>query len=374
MAGELKPLDGIHVLDFTAFPPGGACTVMLADLGADVIRVESPALKGKPSLVVGQIALSRGKRSMTLDLRNPASSEILKRLSPGIDIVVENAKPGAMEGRGFGYPQACEANPAIIWCAITGFGQDGPNSDHAGHDLSYVAHSGLLGALSAEQPWHPGIALALQAGALSAVAAIQAALIQRGRTGKGAFIDLSLSEAAGWFLTCGINPLSDRPLIMPVTPDRRLYACADGRFVAIACSEPRTWAALCDHLGMPELKDTLHRAETAPATTAALAAIFLTRPAAEWVERLAPAGAAVTMFNHAGHLLSDPHIVARGSIAEVAGVPVPASPLRLATSDGCRTGTATAAPHRVGEDTEDVLAAAGFEPEDLAALARDGLI
>src|SRR5579871_581843 len=226
MTERLKPLDGIRVLDFTAFPPGGACTVLLADLGAEVIRVESPAAKGKPSLVVGQMAMSRGKRSIALDMRNPASSEILLRLAPTIDVVVENAKPGAMESRGFGYRQAREANPGLIWCAITGFGQEGPYSGHAGHDISYVAHSGLLSALSAE-PWEPGLSLSLQAGALSSVIAIQAALLQRAKTGEGAFIDLSLSEAAGWFLTCGINPLTDHALIMPATADRRLYACAD---------------------------------------------------------------------------------------------------------------------------------------------------
>jgi alpha-methylacyl-CoA racemase len=371
---NLAPLAGIRVLDFTAFPPGGACTVMLADLGADVIRVESPAQKGKPSLVIGQVALSRGKRSITLDMRNPASSEILRRLAATVDVVVENAKPGSMEERGFGYSHARAVNPGLIWCAITGFGQDGPYAEHAGHDLSYLAHSGLLGALSAEQPWHPALSLSLQAGALSAVVAIQAALLRRGQSGEGGFIDLSLSEAAGWFLTCGINPLSDRPYMLSATPDRRLYACADGRFIAVASAEPRTWGALCDTLGVPELKPNLHQADVAEATTKALADIFLTRPASEWVDRLAPTGAAVTIMNHASQLLGDPHVRARGSVVEAAGVPVPASPVRLAAPDGSRTGTATAAPHTVGEDTGDVLAAAGFSPDEIKALAENGLI
>ncbi len=143
----LKPLAGIRVLDFTALPPGGACTVMLADLGADIIRIESPARKGEPSLVIRQVALSRGKRSMTLDQRNPAASEILRRLASTVDVIVENGNPGVMEARGFGYSHARAANPKIIWCAITGFGQDGPYAKHAGHDFSYMAHSGLLGAL-----------------------------------------------------------------------------------------------------------------------------------------------------------------------------------------------------------------------------------
>jgi alpha-methylacyl-CoA racemase len=255
---------------------------MLADLGADIIRVESPAQKGKPSLVVGQIALSRGKRSMTLDLRNPASAEVLRRLAATVDVIVENAKPASMEERGFGYTHARAANPGIIWCAITGFGQNGPYAGHAGHDLSYLAHSGLLAALNPEQPWQPSLSLALQAGAFSAVVGIQAALLQRAQSDAGAFLDVSLSEAATWFLTCGIKPLSDRPFVLGATPDRRVYACADGRFVAVASAEPRTWEVLCDGLGVPQLKTHLRKPESAEATAGTLAAIFLTRPAAEW--------------------------------------------------------------------------------------------
>jgi alpha-methylacyl-CoA racemase len=138
-------------------------------------------------------------------------ADILLRLAPSFDVVVENAKPGAMEARGFGYRHAREQNPKIVWCAITGFGQTGPYAEHAGHDLSYLAHSGLLGALTPDLPWQPGLPLALQSGALAAVIGIQSALLQCARSGQGAFVDISLSEAATWMLTCGINPLSDRP-------------------------------------------------------------------------------------------------------------------------------------------------------------------
>jgi alpha-methylacyl-CoA racemase len=362
------------VLDFTAFPPGGACTVMLADLGADVIRVEPPSQKGKPSLVVGQVALSRAKRSITVDLRHAASGAVLQRLAAQVDVVVESAKPNVMEERGFGYREARVANRGIIWCAMTGFGQDGPYADHAGHDLSYLAHSGLLGALSAQQPWQPALSLSLQAAALCAVVGIQAALLQRARSGEGAFIDLSLSEAATWLLTCGINPLSDRPLLLPTTPDRRLYACADGRYLAVACAEPRTWGALCEGLGVPELKPNLHQRETAAATAAVLERIFLTRAAAAWVDQLAPLGAAVTVMNHAAQLLDDPHVRARGTVVESAGLPIPASPLRLRAPDGSRTVTDTTAPHTVGADTVDVLSTAGFSADELTRLAEQGVV
>ncbi|HEY3696808.1 CaiB/BaiF CoA-transferase family protein [Phenylobacterium sp.] len=370
----LKPLSGVRVLDFTAFPPGGYCTIMLADLGAEIIRVEPPARRGTPSLVVGQVALSRGKRSMTLDMRHPAAAGILKRLAPAIDVVVENAKPGAMEARGFGYSQARAENPRIIWCAITGFGQSGPYADQPGHDLSYMAHSGLLAALAPDLPWHPGVQIAVPNGAVMAVVGVQAALLQRARSGEGCLVDISLSECATWTLSGGINPLSEKPMVIAASPDRRLYACSDGRHVAVASAEPRTWAALCEALETPQIAAKLHDRAEAASTTETLAKIFLTRPAAEWVERLGPSGAAVTLVNHAKWLLDDPHIQARGSIVESAGVPVPANPIRLATPDGSRTATAAAAPHLVGEDTEDVLASAGFSQAEIEDLRGAGVV
>lgn len=366
-----KPLSGIRVLDFTAFPPGGLCTVTLADLGAEVVRIEAPALKGQPSLVVRQVAMSRGKKSITLDMRNPQANAVFERLVAHSDVVVENAKPGAMDSRGHGYTQARAVNPKIIWCAITGFGQNGPYAEHAGHDLSYLAHSGLLGALSPELPWHPASTLALQAGASAAVIGIQAALMQVARGGEGAFVDISLSEATSWLLTAGINPLSDKAYYLAPTPDRRLYACADGRFVAVASSEPRTWGALCDGLGVPELKPVLHKWENAQALMSQFAEIFATRTAAEWIDRLAPAGAAVTIVNHGPQLLDDPHVVARGSVVDVAGTPVPASPIRL-SNVGERTAVAT--PPLVGQDNDMVLAEAGFSAEEISGLAEAAII
>lgn len=370
----LKPLTGIRILDFTAMPPGGACTVMLVDLGAEVIRVEPPVNTGKPSLVVGQMGLSRGKRSMTLDMRNKASINVLERLAPSIDVVVENAKPGSMETRGFGYPQCNAINPGVIWCSITGFGQTGPYAEHAGHDLSYIAHSGLLGALSDQLPWQPGMALALQAGAQTAVVSILAAIIQRGVSGKGAFIDLSLSEAATWLLNCGINPLSDAPLFLPATADRRLYPCADHRFIAIACAEPRTWNILCDELKVPELKPFLHQQEHQQQATQTLTDIFRTRKATEWVEQLAPKGAAVTILNHGSDLLNDPHVRSRQSVVEAAGIPVPASPVRISTAEGASTTTNTQAAPLTGDDTVAILRAAGFTDIELEQLADGSII
>jgi alpha-methylacyl-CoA racemase len=370
----LQPLSGVRVLDFTAFPPGALCTVALADLGADIVRVDDPKAKGKPSLVFGQVAMTRGKRSMTLDMRNAGANDLLKRLAKEFDVIVENARPGAMEERGFGYRQASEANPKIIWCAITGFGQTGPYALHAGHDVSYTAHSGLLGALTPDRTGIPGTQLATPLAAMAAVAGIQAALLQRARTNEGAFVDISISEAAGWSLTSGINPLSADPYLVRPAADRRLYKCADGRFVAVASAEPRTWAALCDGLDLPDLKSNLHKADLDATTTEALASALEKLGAAEWVARLAPAGAAITPVNHGEEVLNDPHVRDRGSIVDVAGTPAPASPLRLSNAKGEQSATSSAAPPITGADTNSILQSAGFTQAEIDAFGSAGLI
>ncbi|MBU6267667.1 MAG: CoA transferase [Sphingomonadales bacterium] len=373
MGEVMKPLEGIRVLDFSNVPPGAACATLLADLGAEVVKLDSPKAKGKPSLVIGQVALSRGRKSLTLDQRHPGANAVLAKLVAGFDVVLENSFPGVMEQRGFGYAQAKAVNPGVIWCALTGFGQDGPYAAWSGHDISYLAHAGVLSALTADRGWHPGLPIALQAGGLSALAAIEAALIRKLRTGKGAFLDVSLAEAAGWLLTCGVNAISDRPFAIPATPDRHQYECADGRWVVVACAEPRTWGALCAGLGCEDLAEQLHRWQDMPGTIARLAGLFRAKAAAEWVALLAPMGAAVTVLNHAAQLLDDPHIKARGSVVEIGGVNVPANPLRMHDA-GAATGTLGGAPTLAGADNGDVLAAAGFGAEEIAALEAEGVI
>ena len=369
-----RPLSGIRVLDFTNLPPGSSAAVMLADLGAEVIRVEPPKAKGKASTVFGQVAMSRARKSISLDWRRPEGAELLHKLIADFDVVLENALPGTMEARGFGYAQAKAVNPALIWCSITGFGQSGPYAQHAGHDLSYMAHSGLLDALAPELPWHPAQSLAVQAGGLIAVIAVQGALALRQKTGEGAFVDTSLTEAAAWLMTCLINPLSQDLYRLSPTPDRRLYPCADGRFVAVASAEPRTWKALCDGLGLPELEGALHDPARAEECETALAEAFARRPAQEWVDLLAPAGAAVAPVNSASDYLTDPHVTARGSYANCDGVNIPANPVRISAVDDGKPITLLSPGVTVGQHTAEVLAAAGLSPAEIERLEAEGIV
>ncbi len=249
--GRAGPLAGVRVLDLTRFPPGAYCTVLLGDLGADVCRVDMPG--ANPMMTGVGVGLSRGKRSVAVDMRHARGMEVIRKLAGRADVLVENNRPGDLEQRGFGYRQAAEAYPSLIWCSITGFGQDGPYAHWAGHDLTYTAHSGLLGALTPDLPWHPQVVLAIPFGALAAATGIAAALAERARTGRGCQIDVSLAEAATWALAGSDGEFSGHPWGIPVTAERRLYLCSDGRYVTVAAQEPRTWKALCEGLGLPEL-------------------------------------------------------------------------------------------------------------------------
>ena len=371
----IGPLRGVRILDLTRFPPGAYCTVALADLGADVIRLEPASAAGQKSLVVGQVGLARGKRSATLNFRHERGNEVLSRLAGSVDVLVENHPPGELERRGFGYSQAETAHPRLIWCSISGFGQVGPYANYAGHDLTYAGQSGVLTALSPELPFHPGAMLAVPTGALFAMAGILAALRERDQTGRGCQIDISLAEAATWMLGGLDAYFADEPIRIPVDPGRRLYACADDKWVTVAAAEPRTWKILCEGLGVPELTPQFGaKGEELERVTARLSAEFAKKPAAEWVNELGPIGAAVGPVNSGGDIARDPHNAARETIAELDGARVVTNPIRMRDRSGPRSTVATGAPGQVGDDTADVLREAGFTANEIQALRADGVV
>jgi crotonobetainyl-CoA:carnitine CoA-transferase CaiB-like acyl-CoA transferase len=342
---------------------------MLAELGADVCRVVSPT--GAPGFM--PVTLARGKRSVSVDLRHQRAGEVLGRLAGWADVLVESERPGAMDERGFGPSNARDEQPSLIWCSLSGYGQDGPYVRLPGHDLSYVAHSGLLSAI-APLPWYPQATLAIPVGALMGVIGIQGALRERDRTGRGCHLDISLSESATWLLSQTDEAVNGVPFGIPVTPDRYLYECEDGGQVALASSEPRTWNALCEALGFDDLVDTLFRWEDASAVTERLAAVFRTRPAADWVADLAPRGVAIVRANRGGDLRDDPHVVARGTLQSVGDLLVPRNPVRFVDAEGERPPRPPQPPSEPGADTAAVLAEAGLTPDEIGDLASSGAI
>jgi crotonobetainyl-CoA:carnitine CoA-transferase CaiB-like acyl-CoA transferase len=373
-APVVGPLQGVRVLDLTRFPPGAYCTLLLADLGAEVTRLEPPPAAGRRATGAG-FGLVRGKRSVTLDQRHPRGNEVLRRLAGAADVLVENSVPGQMDERGFGYQHAAVEFPRLIWCSISGYGQVGPYATRSGHDLTYTAHSGLLTALSPELPWHPQAMISVPLGAMMAAMGIASALVARDRTGKGCQIDVSLADACTWLLSGDVDELTGTAAHIGVSPGRRLYECGDGRYITVAAAEPRTWEALCEALGLPDLMENVYpTGEDAEAITKRLSSVFATRPADEWVDLLGPIGAAVGSVNRGADIVADPHGRARGTTVEIDGVAVPANPIRLRDMDGPLSSTANTAPPEPGEHTDVTLAAAGFSADEIADLRSSGAV
>jgi alpha-methylacyl-CoA racemase len=367
-----QPLSGVKVLDLTKFPPGAFCTVLLADLGADVCRLETP---GSSPLMSGiSVGIGRSKRSVGVDLRDPDGVAILRRLAAWADVLVENNRPGELDERGFGYSHAAIEFPSLIWCSITGFGQDGPLAQLPGHDISYTAHSGLLSGVNPALPWHPQLVMSIPMGATMAAVGIVAALRERDRTGAGCQLDISLSESATWILATDDAMLNGVARGIPVTPDRHLYECSDGRWVTTAAADPKSWKALCLGLGLDDLVDTLWRWEHPDAVTQRIAAVFRTRSAGEWVFELGPLGTSVTALNRGVELQDDPQVRARGTLVPVGDVVVPANPIRFRDANGALRQEPPAPPVPAGADTDAILGEAGFSDHEIAELRASGAV
>ncbi len=362
-------LSDVKLLDLTRYPPGQYCTVLLADLGADVVRVDAPGWNP----VFGGVGtgIGRAKRSVAIDLRHEHATQVIRRLAGWADVVVDNNRPGDLDQRGFGPKAAAEEMPSLIWCSITGFGQTGPYARYAGHDITYTGHAGLLAAIGPDLPWHPQLVLSLPIAALMAVTGIVTALYDRQRTGKGAHIDISMSESAGWLLSGSEGQLTDSAFGIPVSASRHLYQCGDGRWVSVAADDPRSWAALCAGLGLHTM------AESRPSDgegIARIAEILATRSAVDWVAELAPRGTTIAAVHEGSALLDDPQVKARGAVVHVDGKPIPANPVRINGPGGTRSATMTTPPASPGTHTEEVLEVVGYTREEIHDLLTSGVI
>jgi alpha-methylacyl-CoA racemase len=284
------PLSGIRVLDLSRLLPGAYCTQLLLAQGADVTKVESP--NGDPiRRVPGGAAyfdlLHRGKRLLTLDLRSESGREALRRLVVDADVLVEGFRPRVMETMELGYPALSAINPALVYCAITGYGSTGPMARRAGHDLNYLARSGALSLMPRRDgiPSIPGLQVADLAGGLQAAFLIAAALTGRARSGRGARVEVSMTDVMGSWTAlpraarrAGLAGLS----LSGEMPCYRVYAVADG-FLAVAALEPRFWATFCRALG----REDLEARQFDPSAGAEVEAILSTAPRSTWMTRFA---------------------------------------------------------------------------------------
>jgi crotonobetainyl-CoA:carnitine CoA-transferase CaiB-like acyl-CoA transferase len=399
------PLHGVQILDFTRLLPGPYCTLLLADLGADVIKVEPPLtgdpLRTLPDASAGANAyfkaVNRNKRSMTLNLRAEGARGVLHTLVSRADVVVESFRPETARGIGVDATSLLAVNPRLVHCAITGFGQTGPYAEQPGHDINYVALSGLL---ALDHPTRPSSADEMRdrvhtpqpsrafiadigGGAMSAAIGILAGLLRCARTGEGSSIDASMHDGSlAWLtfpaartLASGDETASSAAPFNAHAACYNIYQTRDGRWMALGALEPKFWERFCDRIGRPDLAARQFDADQS-ALYEQVAAIVVTRPRAEWLALFENADACLSPVNSVAEALADPHAIARGSVTEVEGARYVRSPVRLSAGvplQAIALPEVFAAP-RLGEHTDEVLMQAGFSAADRARLTRDGIL
>lgn len=386
------PLDGLKILDFSTLLPGPYATMTLADLGAEVIRIESPTRADpvrrlnpkRAGISAAHAYLNRNKRSLALDLKHEAGVEVVRRLVKDYDIVVEQFRPGVMSRLGLGYEQLRAINPSLIYCSITGFGQSGPYRDRAGHDINYLSIAGVASYIGRDEPVPLGVQVAdVGGGSLHAVVAILAALAHRSKTGEGQFIDASMTDAAfSWNAMSGAAYLAGGPV--PGCGSEKLngasfydyYASADNRYFSVGSLEPQFLQAFCETMDHPEWV-SLAAAGTRAATDelkAAIAAVFRSRTFAHWRETFADTDCCVEPVLTLDEASRHPHTVARGLVVDVpladgSSVPQMAYPVRFSeTEPAYRHGG-----EALGQESRAILAQLGYDATDIEALAEQGV-
>lgn len=372
-----RPLDGLRVLDLSRLLPGPFATMLLADLGAAVDKVEDPKagdyLRTMPPLASDGMnaifhGLNRSKRSLVLDLKRPEGRDALLRLLPRYDVLVESFRPGVLARLGLGHDVLLATHPGLIVCAITGYGQDGPLASRAGHDLNYLARAGVLGFTGPADgpPQPPGMQVADVGGGLYGVIGVLAALHERARTGAGKVVDVAMSEAAASFAIFGfglraggLDPGRGRDVLMGGIAPYRTYATRDGGAVALAALEPKFWMAFCAGVGIPAEMQALVPGPHQAALQEKLEALFASRTRDEWTAFGEAHDCCLEPVATPEEALAAPQVLARGLVAREGDA------LHLGTPAG--KPAAGPAP-RQGADTDAILREAGLSEDDIAAL------
>jgi len=387
MAGAL---DGMRVLDLTRLLPGGFGTGLLADLGAEVIKIEQPGIGDYMRWLEPRIGdesaaswvTDRGKRSIGVDLKSPRGVEVVRRLARTADALIESFRPGVVDRLGVGYEALREENPRLVYCSISGYGQDGPLRRDPGHDLNYIGRAGILSVTGSHDglPAIPGVQVAdLGGGALLALVGLLAALVRAGRTGEGEYVDVSMTDGAfallsvhlGEYFATGRVPERERMLLNGLYPGYNVYACADGRHLTVGALEPQFFAALCEAVGRPDLTETHLDPEAVPVWRA----LFLTRSRHEWLELCGGTEACVGPVNDFAEAADDPQLRHRRMVVELehptAGAfRQVAPPIRLREHPARIGGP----PPGLGEGTRVFLREVGYTDAEIEDLLARGVV
>lgn len=382
-------LDGIRVLDLASVGPGARASRTLADYGAHVVKVGAVPRAGGVQIVPPYYAYSgnRGMQRALFDLKSDAGRDAFLTLADTADVIIESFRPGVVDRLGIGHDAVSARNPRIVYCSTSGFGQTGPRSSWAGHDVNYLGVAGFLdctGRQADGRPALPGATVAdIAAGGMQAAMAVMAALLRRERTGTGELLDVSIADGSfalmslyvDEYLATGTEPGPGHYILTGRYACYDVYTCADGRHVAVGAIEPQFWRNLVGLLGLEQYAGQQMDDDAQDEIRAAMARVFATRTRDEWVAELGPADTCVSEVNSVAEAVADEQYVARGVVVDA----VSDTDGEFRQSAPVWAGTVAAdGPYRVRDghvtDTAELLTSLGMTPAQVDELVSTGAI
>jgi len=397
---KILALEGIKILDLSAGYPGSFGTWILGDLGAEVINIEAPpGPKSRQFRAAGRDALyritNRNKRSLTLNLKSEKARHVFYKLAERADVIVEGFRPGVVKRLGIDYQVISKINPRIVYCSMSGYGQDGPYSNLPGHDINYISIGGALGLIGVRdgQPVIPlNLVGDLAGAALHATIGILSALIARGKTGKGQYVDIAYTDSVisllTWFTEMyfrdNVVPKRGETYLSGARPYYNIYETKDGKFISIGCLEPWLWENLCREIGREDLIPFRFEGEhvTCPPEgekwediSSDLKQLFRTKTRDEWFEILSRKDIPVGKVYSLDEVFTDPQVLHRKMVVEVehpseGKIRQVGIAIKLSDTPGEIRGL----PPVLGEHTEEILAEIGYTGQDIDELRQDGAI
>lgn len=377
-------LSGVTVLDLSRLLPGPYCSMILADHGARVIAIEDKKQYAKDGLFLPNVC--RNKEHMALDLKSEPGQEMFARLVKNADVVLEGFRPGVVKRLGVDYEAMRRINPAIIYCSVTGYGQTGPFSEKAGHDVNYLGYAGILDILGEANrpPAIPGVQFAdMAGGGMNAAIGILLALFAREKTGQGQHIDISMTDAMVsllpvaliWQQFSGQFPERGNAMLSHRYACYNTYETADGRYIAVGAVESQFWKTLCEHLGLSQYIHLQYDEEKKEEIIAALRDTFRQKTMAQWDAEFSQMDVCVSGISNLEEVLTDPLFQEREMVVELPGANGPPEkalgvPVKLSQTPG----TVRNASIGFGANTDAILKEHGYTDEQIRQLAEQDVI